>query len=73
MHEIDFLPEEYRKNNTRRRQQSWKVLLLGAIVPLILASFLVQQQRRTKLQAALSAVEGDRLMAVAHPMETSPR
>jgi len=66
MHDIDFLPSEYRQNHVRRRSQTRRTLVVAVLALMLAAAALSQQRRRRKLQADLA----DRQPAHAAAVET---
>ncbi len=57
MHDIDFLPAEYRRNLTRRRQQTWHVIGGGALLAVLVAAALAQFAELNRLRGAKSELE----------------
>jgi len=65
MHDIDFLPAEYRYEHLRRRRQVWGITVMLTFVGLLAAAAWVQQQRYRKAQEQLDAVLPEYETAVA--------
>jgi len=56
MHDIDFLPIEYRQKHQRRQSQPWQIVAAAAIVGLIAAAMITQHARRRCVQNELAAL-----------------
>ncbi|NUQ64255.1 MAG: hypothetical protein HUU20_17435 [Pirellulales bacterium] len=56
MHNIDFLPAEYRQRHARRRRQSLRNSALGLVVLLVAAAAFYQQLAHRRLERELAAV-----------------
>lgn len=56
MHDIDFLPVEYRQKHARRQAQPWQVLVVIAMVSLIAAAAFVQHYRRVRVENDLAVL-----------------
>ena len=54
MHDIDFLPIEYRQKHARRQSQPWQVLVAVAMVGLVAAAASVQHYRRVRVKSDLA-------------------
>ena len=54
MHDIDFLPVEYRQKHARRQSQPWQIVVAVAIVGLVAAAALAQQYRRHRVESDLA-------------------
>ncbi len=54
MHEIDFLPAEYRQNRAERRWHTRRIVGLGLLAAAILAAALLQRYQQTCLEADLA-------------------
>jgi len=57
MHEIDFLPIEYRQKHAQQRLQSWRVLVALLFAALLGAASLVGYRHRQRLAADLEAIK----------------
>lgn len=57
MHDIDFLPAEYRQQHAQRKRQVWQVLVAVLFAGLIGLGVFSQHLRRRQLQAELAATE----------------
>ena len=57
MHDIDFLPAEYRQRSLRRQSKPWQLIVVGAFVALVAAAAATQQARRRHLESQLDALE----------------
>jgi hypothetical protein len=57
MHDVDFLPAEYRQRRRRRRDKPWQVIVVIAFSALLAAAAVAQQQERRRLRRELDAVE----------------
>ena len=56
MHDIDFLPIEYRQKHARRQSQPWQIVVAAAIVGLVAAAAMAQHYRRHRVQSELAAI-----------------
>jgi hypothetical protein len=56
MHEIDFLPVEYRQKHAQQRLQSWRVLVALLFAALLGAASLAGYRHRQRLTADLEAI-----------------
>jgi hypothetical protein len=56
MHDIDFLPVEYRQKHARRQSQPWQAVVAIAIVSLVAAATLIQHYRRHSVQNELAVI-----------------
>jgi hypothetical protein len=56
MHEIDFLPIEYRQKHARRQSQPWQVVVAMAIVGLVATAAIVQNYRRHRIENDLATI-----------------
>ena len=56
MHDIDFLPIEYRQKHARRQSQPWQIVVAVAIVGLVAAAALAQQYRRHRAESDLAMI-----------------
>ena len=56
MHEIDFLPAEYRQKNAGLQSQPWRLVVLGLVGALVVAAALTQSQRRKRLETELDEI-----------------
>ena len=56
MHDIDFLPLEYRQQHAQRRLKPWRLIVLGAFAALLGAASLGGYQRRHQVAADLEAI-----------------
>lgn len=57
MHEIDFLPIEYRQKHQRRQSQPWQLVSAVAIVGLVAAAFIGQRLNARHANEELAAIE----------------
>lgn len=57
MHEIDFLPAEYRQQHALRRRQPWRIIFMAGIGVLVAVAALVQNYVRRSIVADLAAIE----------------
>lgn len=64
MHDIDFLPSEYRQNHHRRRSQTRRILVVAVLAAALAAAALDQHRRRQQLRAALADREPAHAAAV---------
>ena len=63
MHDIDFLPADYRQTRQRRQSQPWRwVVVAGFVVPVVAAT-LGQRHRRRQIEAELAAMLPQRELA----------
>lgn len=56
MHEIDFLPAEYRQKDAQRQSKPWRVVVVGVFVAVIGFAAAGQHRRRAMLEDELIAV-----------------
>lgn len=56
MHDVDFLPIEYRQKHARRQSQPWQVLVAIAMVGLMAAAAFVQHYRRVRVESDLAVI-----------------
>ena len=56
MHNIDFLPVEYRQKHARRQSQPWQVVVAVAMVGLVAAAAMAQHYRRHAVQNDLATI-----------------
>jgi hypothetical protein len=56
MHDIDFLPIEYRQKHARRQSQPWQVFVAVAIVGLVSMAALAQGYRRHRVESDLASI-----------------
>lgn len=56
MHDIDFLPVEYRQKHAQRQSQPWQIVVGVAIVALVAAAALAQQYRRHRVANDLAMI-----------------
>ena len=64
MHDIDFLPSEYRQNHVQRRWQTRRILVVAVLAAMLAAAAVGQQRRRQRLQADLADCEPAHAAAV---------
>ena len=57
MHDIDFLPIEYRRKHERRQSQPWLIVAATAVVGLVAAAAIVQHCRWRYVQGQLAAIQ----------------
>ncbi len=57
MHEIDFLPAEYRERHRRSRQGARRLLWLGCVAAVLAGAAIGQEYRRQHLRAAMDMIE----------------
>ncbi|MEN6450446.1 MAG: hypothetical protein ABFC96_08145 [Thermoguttaceae bacterium] len=57
MHDLDFLPSEFRRKQQRRQSQPWLIVASTAVVGLVAAAAIAQHYRWRNVQAELAAVE----------------
>lgn len=69
MHDIDFLPAEYRQQHAQRRRQIWQVLVAALFAGLIGLGVFSQHLRREQLQRALAVTELERREAAERKNE----
>jgi hypothetical protein len=60
MHDVDFLPAEYRQHRARRRVQPWRMAVVVAFLALVAAAASSQLHRRRQLQSDLAALAPQR-------------
>jgi hypothetical protein len=56
MHDIDFLPVEYRQRHAQRQSRPWQIVAAVAIIGLVAAAALTQNHRRRKVQDELAII-----------------
>lgn len=56
MHNVDFLPAEYRQKHAQRQSQPSQAVVAFAIVALVAGAALAQQYRKHRLQSDLAAI-----------------
>ena len=56
MHEIDFLPAEYRQNHVRRQSQPWRIIVVVVFTALVVSAAVGQHIHRERFEAELAAV-----------------
>jgi len=56
MHDIDFLPAEYRQRYARRHSKPWRLLVLGAFAVAISVAALGQHRGRVRLDGQLAEI-----------------
>jgi hypothetical protein len=54
MHDIDFLPMEYRQKHSQRQSQPWQALVAVAMVGLVAVAASVQHYRRVRVEGDLA-------------------
>ena len=64
MHDIDFLPAEYRQQHALRRRQPWRIILVGVVAALVGLASVAQHYRRRSLEAELAAIQPQHDLAV---------
>jgi len=64
MHNVDFLPPEYRQNDARKKWYDRQLLLVTGVVALVAATAWSQQGRLRRLQADMAGREPARVAAV---------
>ena len=57
MHDIDFLPAQYRQQNLRRQSQPWRIVVVLAFVALLVGAGYSQQHRHGRVEADLKAIQ----------------
>ncbi len=57
MHNVDFLPAEYRQKHAQRQSQPWQAFVAFAIVALVAGAMLAQHYRMHRLQNELAAID----------------
>lgn len=57
MHDIDFLPAEYRQSHAQKRLQLWRIAVLLGFLALLSAASLVDRQRRQRVLGDMAAIE----------------
>lgn len=63
MHDIDFLPPEYRQNHTQRKWYAWRLIAVTVLAAAMVTLAWNQQTRRNRLEAELARCEPDRAAA----------
>jgi hypothetical protein len=56
MHDLDFLPLEYRQKHARRRVQPWRVVVVAAFLALLAVAVFSQHQQRRQVEGDLAAI-----------------
>jgi len=56
MHDIDFLPAEYRQKHAQRHAQPWRVVVVASFALVIAASAAAQHRRRSQLEERLAEI-----------------
>jgi Tfp pilus assembly protein PilN len=69
MHEIDFLPSEYRESHARRKGATRRVLLLVVLGAALAAAALFQHREQRRLRAELARLEPAKAQGAAIQME----
>jgi len=64
MHDIDFLPAEYRQQHALRRRQPWRILAVGAVAAGVGLASLAQHWHRRSVEAELAAIQPQHDLAV---------
>ena len=59
MHEIDFLPAEYRREHANKRWRSWRILLVLGFTALIALATFGQNHRLQRIESDLDAIAAD--------------
>lgn len=62
MHDVDFLPAEYRQTRERRRMHPWRAFVVTAFVALVATASLAQLHHRRQIEAELATLEPQRAM-----------
>ena len=63
MHQIDFLPAEYRHSHARRQSQPWRIFVVLIFAAIVAAAAFGQHRRRSRLEADLEAIAPQRQAA----------
>ncbi len=56
MHEIDFLPVEFRQTHAQRRWQPWRAIVMAAVAVLVIGGVASQHLRRRHLEIELERI-----------------
>ncbi len=56
MHDVDFLPIEYRQKHARRQSQPWQIFVALAILGLVSVAVVAQKYRRNALERDLATI-----------------
>jgi len=57
MHDVDFLPTQYRQQHLRRRSQPWQAVVALAFFALLVGAGFAQHRQRQRIESDLEAVE----------------
>jgi len=57
MHEVDFLPAQYRQQHLRRRSQPWQAVVAMAFFALLVGAGFAQHRQRQRIESDLEAIE----------------
>lgn len=57
MHDVDFLPTQYRQQYLRRRNQPWQAVVALAFFALLVGAGFAQHRQRQRIESDLEAVE----------------
>ncbi len=71
MHDVDFLPVEYRQKHARRQSQPWQVVVAAAIVGLAATAAIVQNVRRHRVAADLATIDAVYRVAISEQNEVA--
>jgi hypothetical protein len=56
MHEIDFLPAEYRQKHARQQARPWQVVVIAAVAALMIVGTVAQRWRQHRLRRELAEI-----------------
>lgn len=64
MHDLDFLPDQYRQRTASRQSQPWRVIVAGAFVLLLAVAVSTQHEHRQQAEEELASIQPQYDLAV---------